>query len=203
MLPLVEYMKIKDNYCISYQGAAKDFLMLLKLLRPSMEAKFPGTQIYISCKDEYTYLFDDEPRIITRSELQERRKQFAYIRELGYKTDENPIEKFMSESGIEIPKICDNSKQNSAAVLLPHGNFPNRSLNHKQIKEVTEYVRSQGCELAINKPHESFKWIISVENEFLYQAASSGKRVTLIPTGIGENLFRSMFPDGEILNLNQ
>jgi hypothetical protein len=202
MLPLVEYMKIKDNYCISYQGGAKDFLMQLKLLRPAMEAKFPGTQVYISCRDEFAYIFEDEPRIIPRSELQEKRKQFAYVRELGYKTDENPVEKLMTESGIEIPQICTNSKQNCAAVLLPHGNFPNKNLTHKQIKDVTEYVRSQGCELSINKPCESFNWVIGVENEFLYKSASCGKRVTLIPTGIGENLFRCMFPEAEILVLN-
>ena len=107
----------------------------------------------------------------------------------------------MAESGITIPVICRNSKKNTPAVLLPNGSFPNRNLSYKQIQAVTDYVRSQGCELSINKPYESFDWIISVENEYLYKAAASGKRVTLIPTGIGENIFKSMFPDGEILKL--
>jgi hypothetical protein len=201
MLPLKDYIKIKDNYCITYFGSAKDFLMQLRLLRPSMEATFPGVQVYICCKDEYTYIFENDPRILSKTELFDNKKNFAYIRELGYRNDENPIEKFMAESGITIPVICRNSKKNTPAVLLPNGSFPNRNLSYKQIQAVTDYVRSQGCELSINKPYESFDWIISVENEYLYKAAASGKRVTLIPTGIGENIFKSMFPDGEILKL--
>ena len=65
----------------------------------------------------------------------------------------------------------------------------------------TEHAKSKGFDVNINDSWENYDWIISVENEYLYEAAAAGKKVTLISTGIGENLFKSMFPKGEIISL--
>ena len=80
MIPLPEYVKIKDNYCIAYFGFSKEYLVQLRLLRPCMEAAFPGIQIYLCSRDDLTYLFKDEPRTLNKSTLMDNKKQFAYIR---------------------------------------------------------------------------------------------------------------------------
>ena len=76
-----------------------------------------------------------------------------------------------------------------------------RSLNHYQIKSAIELAELKNCTIAINEPYANYDWVIGVENEQLYEAAAEGKKVTLIPTGIGENLFKKMFPFAEIIQM--
>ena len=167
-----------------------------------MEQKFPGVVVYICCKDDYFYLVEEQPRVLRQSELKDKKNQFAYVREITCDMQSNPIEQFMSESDIDVPIIAKNqntSKKN--CVILTNGTLPVKSLSGEQIQKIINYSKSKGCEPQLNQNYKDFDWIIGVENENLYLAASEGKNVTLIPTGFGENLFKRMFPDAEILKL--
>ena len=201
MIPLPEYVKIKDNYCIAYFGFSKEYLVQLRLLRPCMEAAFPGIQIYLCSRDDLTYLFKDEPRTLNKSTLMDNKKQFAYIREISYKNTIHPVEELMDESEIKIPPISTEEGNIGSAVLLTNCCAPVRSLNHYQIKSAIELAELKNCTIAINEPYANYDWVIGVENEQIYEAAAEGKKVTLIPTGIGENLFKKMFPFAEIIQM--
>jgi hypothetical protein len=201
-LPLPQYAKAKDNYCIAYYGNNKEHLVQLRLLRPFMESTFPGIKVYLACREDAAYLFKGEERIFTSEELKTNKHLLAYIRELTCDMQSHPVEEFMNESAIPCGPIRKEALSSPRCpVLLTNGISPVRSLNGKQIQEAIRYIRRIGGEPSINSPWESADWVIGVENEQLYEAAAAGKYVTLIPTGFGENLFNKMFPAGQILTL--
>lgn len=147
------------------------------------------------------YLLKDEPRTLNKTKLLSDKYQFAYIREISYKDGEHPVEKLFTESDIKISPITRNSGKYGVATLITNGNHPTRSLSHKQINAASQYIASKGCLYEINKDFNNFEWAIGVESDQLYEAAAAGKKVTLISTGNGDNLFANMFPNAEILRL--
>ena len=42
-------------------------------------------------------------------------------------------------------------------------------------------------------------WVIGVEGAPIFEAASRGIKTSLVPTGMGTNLYSKLFPNGEIL----
>jgi len=165
-----------------------------------MEKTFPGVKVFLSARDEYMYLLKNQERIISKTQLKENRQNFSYIRELFTDMTNHPIEAFMNESDIPCGPIFSEKSSNESqnCVLLTTCNPPVRELTGLQISNIIKFIKNCGCNPAINEKINNFDWVVSVENEFLYEAASSGKRTTLIPTGFGENLFRRMFPQAEI-----
>ena len=79
MIGLEHYASIKNNYCIGYFGNANEHLIQLKLLRPFMERKFPGLNIYLGCKDESMEYLRDCDNVIPISEMRKRKTEFASI----------------------------------------------------------------------------------------------------------------------------
>lgn len=199
-LPLPQYARVKDKYCIAYFGNNKEFLVQLKLFRPIMESTFPGIQVHLACREDSLYLLKNEDRIITKDELKENKHSFGYVRELVCDMKSHPIEDFMNESGITmfVKKL---NPPHGKCVLLTNGIIPVRSLNGNQIKSAITYIQSKGFHPEINGSIEDAGWIVGVENEQLYLGAASGAHTSLIPTGFGENIFKSMFLGGEILEL--
>lgn len=202
MFTLPHYAKIKDNYCISYFGNSKEYLVQLKLLRPIVETQLPGIKVFIACKNDSMYLLKNEERILNREELQERKTDFAYIREINCDMQTHPIEELMKESNlpcgpIETPVV----EPTKRCVLLTNAIFPTKTLTAKQIQEAISLITKNRFDVDINGSIESAGWVVGVENENLFLAAAMGIKTTLIPTGLGTNLFKSMFTKGEILNL--
>lgn len=200
-IPLPQYAQIKDNYCIAYFGNSKEYLVQLALLRPFMEKAFPGVKVYLSCKDDCMYILKNEERIISKTELKESRNSFGYIRELLCDMQSHPVEEFMKESNIPFGPICRTTQNEGYAILLTNGIVPVKPLNGDQIKKAIDFIRSKGEEPVLNENVENASWVVGVECEQLYSAAAQGKKVTLIPTGFGENLFKIMFPDCQILSI--
>ena len=201
-LPLPDYDKIKDNYCISYFGNNKEHLIQLKLLRPMMEKTFPGVNVYLSCRNEHLYLLEGEPRIISKTELNDKKHLFGYVRELLCDLESHPIEEFMAESEIPYEPISyPKTKPSGNCVLLTNGIIPVNCLTADQIQSAINYIRNKGCNYEINGSIENADWVMGVENEDLYLAASKGKHAVLIPTGLGENIFKNMFTNIEVINL--
>lgn len=205
MIPLPEYSKIKDNYCIAYFGHCKEYLVQLRLLRPAMESIFPGIRIFLCCNDDYLYVLKDEPRILGKTTLLQNKSQFAYIRELVFNGADHPIEEFMRESDIpigpirELPIYC--KPTGGLAALLTQCQHPVRSITGSQTQKAIQFAKDLGCDVQINKGTELCDVVISVENELLYESASQGRPVFLIPTGLGENLCKAMFPGIQIVSI--
>ena len=167
-----------------------------------MESTFPGIQVYLSCRDEHMYLLKGEEKIISRTDLKESKNKFAYIREIYCDLIKHPVESFMLESDIPIKTEYKlQIKEPASCVLLTNCTPPVKTLTGNQIKQIIEIMQSKNLVPAINKPVSDFDLVIGVESEELYEAGALGKQLILIPTGFGENLFKSMFPWAEILKM--
>jgi len=170
-----------------------------------METTFPGIKVFVSCLPEYLYLLKDTPRNISKNELLTNKKNYAYIRELSSNMITHPVEDFMKESDMpcgpiaNLPSPLEIKPQTCA--LLTNSTTTSQSLNGNQIQKACEIIKGMGCEPIVNEYSMTCDWIMGVENEFLFEAASKGKATTLISTGLGENLFQSMFPGGQIIKL--
>lgn len=142
------------------------------------------------------YLLENEQRICSQSKFD--KNNYAYSREITNSIEKHPIEELMEESEIPCGPIILEKKEKKLkkTAIFTNGQFPTRSLNHKQISNVIKNIKS---EYIINpKSLEEFDSVIGVENEYLYKAASLGLDTTLVPTGNGENLFAKMFPNNQI-----
>lgn len=166
-----------------------------------MEKTFPGVKVYLACRDDCMYLLSEEDRILSKTELKDNKHLFGYVRELLCDMQSHPVESFMLESDIPCGPICEKSNCYGDCVLLTNGVIPVKPLNGEQIKKAINYIRKNGYEPQINGDINRAGWVVGVESEQLYLAAALGKRVSLIPTGFGEKLFKKMFPQNEIIVL--
>lgn len=167
-----------------------------------METLLPGIKVFIACRSEAKYLLKGEERILSQEELQVKKAEFAYVRELSCNMESHPIEDLMKESNlpcgpIPVPEI----DRSNRCVLLTNGILPTKTLSSNQIQEAIKHIQKSGENPEINGSIDSAGWVVGVENEQLFQAAAAGKKVTLIPTGFGTTLFKEMFPKGELLSL--
>lgn len=217
-----KYVLNKDNYCCCYLGNSPEYVIFLKLLKPQIESQLPGLKLWISCIDEFQYLIEGESNSLTLSELNKRQEEFSHIRELRNSHEMHSILKLMIESKLEIkpieikekigPKIC---------LICPEGISPVNSLTEAQLKSITAQTSSKGyCPMIVGSDvHHSLKiktrpsgrekhnyidnvgWVIGVENEFVCFSAMKGIKTTLINSGPGINLFKSLFPSIEVISL--
>lgn len=206
-MPLTKYNSIKENYCICYYGLNKEYLVQLKLLRPFIEKQFEGLMIYICCSDDGMYVLKEQKRIFPKSKLNEFRDSMSYIRTLENSLESHPIEDLLKESGIECPtvNVPERNIESKKCALLTNGVGPVRSLTGRQISLIAEDFESRKFQVFINPSLEEimrdFEIVVGVENVALYESACNGVKTHLVPTGIGKNLFNSMFPSNEVIRL--
>lgn len=195
------YSKIKDKYCITYLGSCDEYLIQLKLLRPLLEAKYPGLEIYICSKNNSYDLIADEPKTLKYSDLKEHQNQFAYVRNISYEEYAHPIESLLTECGLVRYSITNCNKDlTNLCGIYSQGIYPTKSLNTDQIKKLCRYISDRGFVPVVDKPDlTGIGWAIGVENQFMFLAGAKGLKTTLISTGLGTNLFKTMFPSAEIL----
>jgi hypothetical protein len=202
--PFPQYAKIKDKYCIVYAGHHNEYIVQLLYLRTSIEQELPGIQIWICYKDCLDYLVVGHQRIIPYSLIQDKKREFAYIRQLKGSQIEHPIWQLLEESKLSLPTlICQEqkNKENKMCGIYPQGNLPVISLSNEHIENIKKMVISKGYYPKMNEKVELCGWVIGVENESLFLAGTMGIKTSLIPTGFGTNIYKKMFPQGEILKL--
>lgn len=203
-IPLKKYLKIKNNYCISYYGPNKEYITQLKLLRPLIEKEFPELNLYICVNKNNLYVLKGEKNFFSKEDLVTRKKDISYIREIKSEIKFHAIENLLEESKIEIKPILKTVKNNNhgKAGIITKGVFPNRPLNSTQIIKAENFIKEKKCVPLLNPEiNDKLDFIIGVENEITYEIAALGVKTYLVPTGNGENLFLKMFPSNEILNL--
>ena len=217
MITLPNYVKIKNNFCVAYYGNNREYLVQLSLLRPTIESSFPGLQMYIACQDDSIHVLKYEKKVFSRTELINNKNSLSYVKEISDSIDFHPVENLMVESDIEFQNIaltnfpnfsCDSTLKNTGkndlkrCALLTNGCFPTKSLTGSQIKKAIEIIESNEYSVDINPiDYNEFDAVFGVENEYLYKAASTGIQTILVPTGIGENLFKKLFPNNQIINI--
>jgi hypothetical protein len=167
-----------------------------------MEVAFPGVQVYIAHKNEANYIFTNSKNCLNLDELESSRDNFAYIREIVCDMESHPIENFMLESDIPCGPISTPAMPKSnRCVLLSNGMMPTTSLTKSQVKDIQLLVENEGFLVDIDGDVTNAECVIGVECEQLFEAAAKGSKVTLVSTGVGEGLFKKMFPKGVVLKI--
>lgn len=199
-IPLTQYAKIKNKYCISYYGNSNEYLVQLKFVRPHIERVYPGIQIYLACKDETFYLLEDEPRTLKRSEY--CKDNFAYTRELNCDMHTHPVEQILKESNISKIPFNTTLMTGTNCCIYPKGALPTKSLTQSQIQQVMIYARSKNMNPVLEGDLQTAGCVIGVENEYTSLAPTKGIKTILVPTGIGENLYKSLYSSIDILKID-
>lgn len=113
--------------------------------------------------------------------------------------EDHPVEALMAESNLEYPEPPELSVPTRKCVLWTKGVLPTKSLTEPQIQAVKSVFGDMNVE--INGSIENAGWVVGVESEAVFSAASQGIMTSLIDTGIGHNLFCDMFPNAEVITL--
>ena len=192
-IPLTQYIKIKDKYCITYSGSCNEYVLLLKYLRPSMNKEFETVDIWLHCQeDSYEYLKDEKQ---TTKHLNE--KEFAFVRKIKGNLKEHPVQKLIKESSIKILPLKNTPDENNKTFYISkHGILPTRSLNETEIKKIKQFASDNGYKEIQN--YKNAGWIIGVENEEIIKGYINNSKISLIPTGVGTDLYKELFYNLEI-----
>jgi len=219
MIGLTHYAAIHNNYCLAYFGLVPEYVVQLRMLRPLFKSQFPELCLSIACRDELTYFLENEVDIIPYSMMRDRKNHFAYIREIATNLNSpHSLYQLTRESISELEiKGKHRHQVSNRCLICPDGAFPTKSYSDvnklKTYAEMKNYrvcvagsdihpgpgavdIRPVGKEkLALVAKAD---WIIAVENEYLFEGVRLGVKTTLIPTGLGTDLYRFLCPEGEI-----
>ena len=201
-VPLTHYVKVKNKYCIAYFGNCFEYLIQLALLRPLLEKTLPGISIYLACKDEALYLLQGQENILSRSVLKDKKDAFGYVREIHCDMENHPVEELLLESNLPMgPLVYPQRKDSGICLIAAHGLIPTKSLRPEQVDKIKQYVLAQEMTPLVEGQvnHQEAEWVIGVESVALFGGGANGAKVSLVPTGLGTNLFKKLFPEGEIL----
>lgn len=216
-----QYTKSKDNYCCCYLGNSPEYIVLLKLLKPQIEKQLPGLNFWITCRDEFKYLLNNESNTLTLKDFDNYKQNFSYVRELRNNHKSHSVYDLMIESDLKVNSVCDtvSGEKSKLCLVCPEGIEPTKSLKEESLKLLVNKVTAMGytpivlgsdIHYSLNikiRPKESEKlkyienagFVIGVENEYLVLSAIKGIKTTLIKSGVGENLFKSLFPLIEVV----
>lgn len=207
MIPFSDYVKIKNNYCIRYVGECDEYLVQLRLLIPKIKQVYPELEFYVVCRDDKRH-FLEGVNVCPISRFKLEKHKFPHVYELFHDVSEkkHPIEKLLEECEIDNIEICNQSSMPTTnCIFVTTGRLPTRSLNNQQIKRMEAWIKNKypQAEIEYNKNNlEGAGWVLGVESWQIYEAASRGIKTTLVPTGLGTNLYKRMFPQGEIMTIS-
>lgn len=169
---------------------------MLKHMRPYLEESFPGIEIHLCFREENfrsPIVENEDENILTHIKMKEKKRSFAYVRELTCNFQEHPIESFLIESNLNPPILCEEENpQTRSYFISPKGNLPTKTMTDEQMKRAKVIAEQHGFH-----PTDDIcgaGWVIGVENEDTYMSAFKGKKVSLVPNGIGHQFFSKLFP---------
>lgn len=196
MKPLPKYTEIKDKCCIFYLGTAFEYLVQLTSLMPYIKKSIPGITLDVFGKDCYC---KDISGLLPLSLLE--KDQYGFAEELAYDLHSHPVLKFLEELNVKYGEVelKITSNTNICAICCESG-LPAKSLTTLQIEKAKMLAVQKGYNPIITDDISNVGWIIGAENGPLFLGAVRGIKTSLIPTGLGTKLYKTMFPNGEILN---
>ena len=203
-LPFTKYADIKDQYCICYFGPCDEYIVQLLYLRSFIETKFPGIEIHIGCRDSLSYLSANHKRIVPKSQIKDKKRNYAHIRELKCNMEDHPVYKLLEESGLEHIQVAKDvdAHHTHRCVICPRGVLPTKSLTSTQIKMIESRYRTKGfSEIYVSDDIQGAGVVAGVESPGLFRAACQGIRTALVPTGLGIKLYKMIARKGEIIDI--
>ena len=204
MIELTKYAKIKDKYCICYFGNSDEYLVQLDILKSFIEKKFNGINVFIGCKDDKTFIFENKDYIVKMSDLKDNRLNFGYIREIKFNGTTHPIEDLVNESELSDIAVAGNvlNYVSDKCVIISQAYYPTVSLTSAKVELLKKIAVQLGFNnIVIDEDITNSGLVMGVESFGLFQAAKNGIQTKLYPSGLGTNLYKSMFPNGEILKI--
>lgn len=192
------YSKCKDNLCLSYTGLIPEYVVQLNYIRKIIQKTYSDIKITLRVRHEFESFVD-----------QQEEEENCIIREFKTSFESHPVMKFIEGSNLLFPKLIPN--KGNTCLFCPDAAHPSKSLD-KLISPHNYETIIVGSDLYpswknVNiRPSGSQKisivndatWVIGAENEYTFLAGVMGKRVTLVPSGPGTDLFKTMFPHGEL-----
>lgn len=201
MIDFAKYAKIKDNYCLCYFGPNEEYLIQLKLLKPTIEARFPGIRLGFGCRDELAHLFGPEHAVMRLSEIKVKREEFGHVNEIRFNNVTHPVEDFLDECGVEHRAIPRQQRERSAkCVIVTKGHYPTKNLEVAQIERLTRTAKGENYQIDVDGDVHGAGLVMGVESRKLFEAAQRGTEVRLVPTGLGTRLYKQCFPDLIVLH---
>lgn len=185
MIPFHEYIQVKNNICISYYGSSDEYLILLDIVKPFLEKKFPNLNICFHCKKEKEKLLQEA----------NKKEKFAFVQEIKFNGKMHPVEQLLIECEIK-DFIINETITTTKAVIITKGNYPTKPLEKHKIDFLKN--RLKGFDIEINTNIDNAGIVAGVESVELFAAAGRKIKTILIPTGIGTQLYKNLFPKGEI-----
>lgn len=193
------------------------------MLREQIKQQFPELRVFIACSDKLFFLIENEPDVLRHSDVRNRLTEFAYIRQIETSSSNaHPLLELITESNLKIKPIPIRTiqKRSGHCLICPNGGYPTNPM--PDVEKYKAYAKHKGFTPIvvgsdIHQTHKQFDiapvnnekikaietadWVIGVENEYVFGAGMMGIPVSLVPTGIGTDLFKLLFQTGEILRL--
>ncbi len=133
--------------------------------------------------------------------MNDRKFEFAFIRELKSDLVNHPVLEFVEESGVEVEPPPPESEGTVKCVIWASGIHPTGNMPDYAIEEWRIKASKLGYQVQVGGDTNHAGWVIGVESLPLYQAACKGTKTTLIDTGIGGRLYKKWFPMGEMVKI--
>jgi hypothetical protein len=74
-------------------------------------------------------------------------------------------------------------------------------LEKEQLRILKNMAINEGYEIELDSNIKNASLVVGVESVQLFEAAAKGIRTILVPTGVGENLYKTMFPGAETFGI--
>ena len=188
------YLKIKNKYCIAYNGPFDEFIIQLLHVKPMIETQFPDLEVSIACRDE---LSEELPGTISKSKMIEQ--DYPYIRSLQFDMIKHPVMQLIEESKITILPQVSRPTIGKNCLLCPVGVPPVKNLTVQQIEDIKSQLKLEGFTVEIGTNTQNKDLVVGVECKSLYTAACNGTPTRLIDTGFGTEFYKILFPESKIL----
>jgi hypothetical protein len=216
MHPFSQYAKSIDNVCFLYNGLIPEYVVQLDYLLPFLRKSYPDLKFGLVVRDEFICLsyYEATPR------SQVLDGYYSFVKE--FKTNPSgphPILNFIQGTSISFPKL-ELNQGGTICLICPDAAYPSNPMTSQQVDRAKQFIKSNGCEPIVVqsdlhptsgitgdiRPSGLDKltlvtdacWVVGAENEFVFMAAARGIRSGLIPTGNGTELYKLMFPHGEV-----
>lgn len=208
VIALEQYASVFDQVCFAYLGRSYEYLILLAWLREAIKASHPEINITLAYhKEAYAWLSDEKDTV--SSDDFKKKKDYAWSAVRQFTTDTkppHPLDLFANSLWDHLPQ-----KQTSGGdywLLVATAEPPVRSLTDKQIATCEKFIKKRNGQVHMMPANaspgqqrslvEAAMGVVGVEGPALYCASRMGKATALLPTGIGEELYRKT-TKGEVL----
>lgn len=183
---------------MGYFGFCNEYLLVLEYIKPFILEKYPGINLLLACRNDLQNKF---PNFISYSEVIEMKKELVYLKEIKCNLTTHPIDDFISENKLNIQPIISEPARSKICVVYTKGMLPTKSIDKNTTEIIVDKIKRQGYQTYVDLDVEDPGYIVSVENEFLVKAGLQKTKIGLIPTGLGTELYKKIFPTVDILKI--